>query len=162
MADLKVLITGGAGFIGSAVIRHLIHETHYQVLNLDKLTYAGNLESLKSVDGSDRYDFVQADICNYLQLSEAFKKHRPNAVMHLAAESHVDRSIDDPGDFIQTNIVGTYNLLEAARERACGAVRLFRCGARLRCGARARLRARRLLRARARGEDGRERGSALH
>jgi dTDP-glucose 4,6-dehydratase len=116
VADLKILITGGAGFIGSAVIRHLIHETNHQALNLDKLTYAGNLESLKSVDGSDRYDFVQADICNYWQLREVFKKHRPNAVMHLAAESHVDRSIDAPGEFIQTNILGTYNLLEAARE----------------------------------------------
>ena len=112
---MKILVTGGAGFIGSAVIRYLIQETDHHVLNLDKLTYAGNLESLSSVDESARYDFEQADICDYAKLTYLFEKHNPDAVMHLAAESHVDRSIDGPGDFIQTNIVGTYNLLEAAR-----------------------------------------------
>ena len=113
---MKILVTGGAGFIGSAVIRHLIQETDHHVLNLDKLTYAGNLESLSSVEESPRYDFEQADICDYANLTDLFEKHNPDAVMHLAAESHVDRSIDSPGDFIQTNILGTYNLLEAARE----------------------------------------------
>jgi dTDP-glucose 4,6-dehydratase len=112
---LKILVTGGAGFIGSALIRYLIQETEHHVLNLDKLTYAGNLESLSSVDDSARYDFEQVDICDYARLSDLFEKHNPDAVMHLAAESHVDRSIDGPGDFIRTNVVGTYNLLEAAR-----------------------------------------------
>ena len=112
---MNILVTGGAGFIGSAVIRYLIRDTHHQVINLDKLTYAGNLESLSCVESSSSYDFEHADICDYSQLDELFEKHRPDAVMHLAAESHVDRSIDGPGEFIQTNIVGTYNLLEAAR-----------------------------------------------
>lgn len=112
---MKILVTGGAGFIGSAVIRHLIQETDHHVVNLDKLTYAGNLESLSSVEESARYDFEQADICDYAKLTDLFEKHNPDAVMHLAAESHVDRSIDSPSDFIQTNIVGTYNLLEATR-----------------------------------------------
>ena len=113
---MKILVTGGAGFIGSAVVRHIIENTTDAVINLDKLTYAGNLESLKSVDGSDRYAFEQVDICNREALDRVFKSHKPNAVMHLAAESHVDRSITGPAEFIQTNIVGTYNLLEAARE----------------------------------------------
>ena len=112
---MKILITGGAGFIGSAVIRYLIQETDHHVLNLDKLTYAGNLESLVSVDHSARYDFEQADIRDYPKLSDLFEKYAPDAVMHLAAESHVDRSIDDPSGFIQTNVVGTCSLLEAAR-----------------------------------------------
>jgi dTDP-glucose 4,6-dehydratase len=112
---VNILVTGGAGFIGSAVIRHLIQDTHHQVINVDKLTYAGNLESLSCVENSSSYDFEHADICDYSLLDELFEKHRPGAVMHLAAESHVDRSIDGPGEFIQTNIVGTYNLLEAAR-----------------------------------------------
>ena len=112
---MKILVTGGAGFIGSAVIRRLIQSTNNYVVNLDKLTYAGNLDSLAGVDGSERYEFEHVDICDGSKLSLLFKKHCPDAVMHLAAESHVDRSIDGPGEFIQTNIVGTYNLLEAAR-----------------------------------------------
>tara|TARA_B110000211_G_C14077201_1_gene552745 strand:+ start:1527 stop:2600 length:1074 start_codon:yes stop_codon:yes gene_type:complete len=113
---VKILVTGGAGFIGSAVIRYIIGNTQDSVINLDKLTYAGNLESLKSVEQSERYVFEQVDICNRTELDRVFKSHKPDAVMHLAAESHVDRSITGPVEFIQTNIVGTYNLLEAARE----------------------------------------------
>lgn len=109
------LVTGGAGFIGSAVIRHLIQHTPHTVINLDKLTYAGNLESCAAVNDSPRYVFEQVDICDSAKLARVFAEHQPDVVMHLAAESHVDRSIDGPGEFIQTNIVGTYNLLEAAR-----------------------------------------------
>jgi dTDP-glucose 4,6-dehydratase len=115
MIPIKILITGGAGFIGSAVIRHIINNTSHSVVNVDKLTYAGNLESLTSVDGSLRYFFEQVDICNANEIKRVFKEHRPDIVMHLAAESHVDRSIDGPGEFIRTNIVGTYVLLEEAR-----------------------------------------------
>lgn len=111
----KILVTGGAGFIGSAVCRHIINETNDSVLNLDKLTYAGNLESLQSIESSSRYQFRQADICDAAALTEIFASFQPDCVMHLAAESHVDRSIDGPSAFIQTNIVGTYTLLEAAR-----------------------------------------------
>lgn len=113
---MKILVTGGAGFIGSAVIRHLISNTDHSVVNVDKLTYAGNLDSLASVAGSDRYAFEQVDICDGDKLQELFDRHRPDAVMHLAAESHVDRSIEGPAAFIETNIVGTYSLLEAARQ----------------------------------------------
>ena len=113
---LKILITGGAGFIGSAVIRHIIDNTQDLVINLDKLTYAGNLESLRTVDSNERYAFEQVDICDRVALDRVFADHKPDAVMHLAAESHVDRSITGPAEFIQTNIVGTYTLLEAARE----------------------------------------------
>ena len=112
---MKILVTGGAGFIGSAVIRHIIENTQDSVINLDKLTYAGNLESLIDVSSSERYAFEQVDICNRAELDRVFQQHQPDAVMHLAAESHVDRSIDGPAEFIQTNIVGTYTLLEAAR-----------------------------------------------
>ncbi|MBH0025399.1 MULTISPECIES: dTDP-glucose 4,6-dehydratase [unclassified Pseudoalteromonas] len=114
-----IVVTGGAGFIGSAVIRFLINETPHKVINLDKLTYAGNLQSLKSIDSSKRYTFVKGDICDRVHLNSIFKTYQPDIIMHLAAESHVDRSIDGPGDFIQTNIVGTYTLLEAAREYWC-------------------------------------------
>ena len=112
---MRILVTGGAGFIGSAVIRHLIEHTDHQVANLDKLTYAGNLESLAAVADSPRYRFFHLDICDAQGLDQAFAAFQPTAVMHLAAESHVDRSIDGPADFIQTNIVGTYTLLEATR-----------------------------------------------
>ena len=112
---MKILVTGGAGFIGSAVVRHIINHTQDSVVNLDKLTYAGNLDSVSSVANSERYAFVQADICDRAALDKIFAEHQPDAVMHLAAESHVDRSIDSAGEFIHTNIVGTFTLLEAAR-----------------------------------------------
>lgn len=111
----KILVTGGAGFIGSAVVRHIIENTQDSVVNVDKLTYAGNLESLESVENNPRYTFEQVDICDAKALARVFEQHKPDAVMHLAAESHVDRSIDGPAAFIETNIVGTYTLLEAAR-----------------------------------------------
>lgn len=112
---MRILVTGGAGFIGSAVIRHIIQNTEHQVLNVDKLTYAGNLESLISVADSQRYQFSQTDICDRAALEHLFQTFKPDAVMHLAAESHVDRSISGPFAFIETNIIGTYQLLEAAR-----------------------------------------------
>ena len=112
---MKILVTGGAGFIGSAVVRHILNHTQDSVINLDKLTYAGNLDSLSSIAHSDRYTFEHADICDRAALDRIFAQHQPDAVMHLAAESHVDRSIDSAGEFIQTNIVGTFTLLEAAR-----------------------------------------------
>ncbi len=110
---MKILVTGGAGFIGSAVIRHLITHTEDCVVNLDKLTYAGNPDSLADVAGSARYAFEQTDICDGPAVARALARHQPDAVMHLAAESHVDRSIDEPAAFIRTNIVGTCTLLEA-------------------------------------------------
>ena len=112
---MKILVTGGAGFIGSALVRHLIQNTSHQVLNLDKLTYAGNLASLKDVASSDRYSFVHADICDRDALDWNLAQYQPHAVMHLAAESHVDRSIDGSAAFVETNVVGTYSLLEACR-----------------------------------------------
>lgn len=112
---MKILVTGGAGFIGSAVIRHLIKDKQHKVVNLDKLTYAGNLESLHDVCDNPLYAFEHVDICNLDDLNRVFAEHQPDKVMHLAAESHVDRSIDGPAAFIETNIVGTYCLLEASR-----------------------------------------------
>lgn len=112
---MRILVTGGAGFIGSALIRHLITHTEHDVLNLDKLTYAGNLESLQPIASNTRYEFVQADIADQPLVSAVLERFQPDAIMHLAAESHVDRSIDGPAAFIQTNIVGTYALLEATR-----------------------------------------------
>ena len=112
---MKILITGGAGFIGSEVIRYIINNTNDSVVNVDKLTYAGNLESLIAVEDSDRYTFEQLDICDSKALARVFEVHQPALVMHLAAESHVDRSIDSPAAFIETNIFGTYILLEASR-----------------------------------------------
>ncbi|WP_417532457.1 dTDP-glucose 4,6-dehydratase [Marinobacter lipolyticus] len=113
---MKLLVTGGAGFIGSAVIRHIINNTSDEVVNLDKLTYAGNLESLAEISDSPRYNFEQVDICNCAEVNRVLAQHQPDVIMHLAAESHVDRSIDGPAEFIETNIVGTYTLLEATRQ----------------------------------------------
>ncbi|MBT5399840.1 dTDP-glucose 4,6-dehydratase [bacterium] len=113
---MKYLITGGAGFIGSAVIRNIINNTRHSVINADKLTYAGNLESLKSIENSGRYIFKKIDICNSDEVKSLINKYQPDKIMHLAAESHVDRSIDGPEKFIQTNIIGTYNLLESAKQ----------------------------------------------
>lgn len=114
--DKVFLVTGGAGFIGSAVVRELIKNTNHTVVNIDKLTYAGNLESLVTIEDNSRYSFVQADICDREAMDEVITKYHPDIIMHLAAESHVDRSIDGPGEFIQTNVVGTYTLLEATRK----------------------------------------------
>ncbi|BDS07622.1 dTDP-glucose 4,6-dehydratase [Oceaniferula spumae] len=111
---MKILITGGAGFIGSNLIHQILAQTDYQVVNLDKLTYAGNVESLKSVAEDPRYTFEQIDLCKAPAVAEALEKYKPDAIIHLAAESHVDRSIDGPSEFIQTNIIGTFNLLQAA------------------------------------------------
>lgn len=112
---MKFLITGGAGFIGSAVIRHLINNTQHEVLNIDKLTYASNEKSLATIEKSNFYNFSKLDICDLKGLNFVFQSFKPDIIMHLAAESHVDRSIDNPGEFIKTNIIGTYNLLEASR-----------------------------------------------
>jgi dTDP-glucose 4,6-dehydratase len=110
----RILVTGGAGFIGSAVVRQAIRETDHQVVVVDKLTYAGNMDSLAPVSNDPRYAFERADIADAAKMRELFERYRPDAVMHLAAESHVDRSIDGPGEFIQTNVVGTFTLLQAA------------------------------------------------
>ena len=115
MSSKKILVTGGAGFIGSAVVRTLINSTNHSVINVDALTYAGNLESLKEVDQSDRYQFHQIDICDAKAVNALINETKPDAIMHLAAESHVDRSIEGPLEFINTNVVGTTVLLEAAR-----------------------------------------------
>ncbi|MGI2155327.1 dTDP-glucose 4,6-dehydratase [Shewanella oncorhynchi] len=112
---MKILVTGGAGFIGSALIRYILSNTEDSIVNLDKLTYAGNLESLAGVESNPSYQFEKVDICDRAELDRVFSAHQPDVVMHLAAESHVDRSIDGPAAFIETNIIGTYQLLEAAR-----------------------------------------------
>ena len=112
----NIFLTGGAGFIGSAVARHIINDTDHSVVNIDRLTYAGNLESLNSIDSSSRYSFERIDICDTQAVMHALSKYQPDVIMHLAAESHVDRSINSPSEFIQTNIVGTSVLLEAARQ----------------------------------------------
>lgn len=113
--SLSILITGGAGFIGSAMVRYLIKHTDHQVVNIDALTYAGHLESLTIVERSPRYKFEKIDICNAQEMQRIFKQYQPDLIMNFAAESHVDRSINDAQQFIQTNIVGTYILLEQAR-----------------------------------------------
>ena len=113
---MKILVTGGAGFIGSALVRYLVSEIGAEVLNLDKLTYAGNLASLKPIDNATNYSFVKADICDYPAVSDIIRNFKPDHIMHLAAESHVDRSITGARDFIETNVIGTFNMLEAARQ----------------------------------------------
>uniref|UniRef100_UPI003F663F94 GDP-mannose 4,6-dehydratase n=1 Tax=Aeromonas veronii TaxID=654 RepID=UPI003F663F94 len=113
---MNILVTGGAGFIGSAVIRHIITNTSHEVVNLDKLTYAGCLDSLESVSSSNRYTFEKVDICDAAELGRVFTQYKPNIVMNLAAERHVDRSINGPKEFMMTNIIGTYELLEASRK----------------------------------------------
>ncbi len=116
---MKILVTGGSGFIGSALIRHIINNTDFTVINVDKLTYAGNEESYPEAIGHSRFIHEKVDICDKLNLKKIFDKHLPNVVMHLAAESHVDRSIDSPDNFMKTNILGTFNLLEVSREYLC-------------------------------------------
>lgn len=112
---MRIIVTGGAGFIGSALVRHLVGDVGAEVLNIDKLTYAGNLESLKAIEGASNYRFLQADICDRSAMNEAIETFRPQQILHLAAESHVDRSITGAAEFINTNVVGTFTLLEAAR-----------------------------------------------
>ncbi|MEO0559429.1 MAG: dTDP-glucose 4,6-dehydratase [Bacteroidota bacterium] len=112
---MRILVTGGAGFIGSALVRHLVRDLGHSVVTVDKLTYAGTLESLAVLDGDARHAFEKVDVCDADALADVFRRHQPEAVMHLAAESHVDRSIDGPAAFLQTNVIGTYTVLEAAR-----------------------------------------------
>ncbi len=116
MNHKTIIITGGAGFIGSALVRYLLKTSSFSVINIDKLTYAGNLESLAEIEGNPKYRFIQADICDAAKMAEVIAETQPDAIMHLAAESHVDRSIDGPAEFVQTNLVGTYTLLEEARK----------------------------------------------
>ena len=117
MKNIKtILVTGGAGFIGSELVRYLVSSTSHKVINVDKLTYSGNLQSLESIDNSKRYHFEQIDICDEIEFQRVLIENEPDIIIHLAAESHVDRSIDGPKDFIQTNIVGTYNILEQSKK----------------------------------------------
>lgn len=118
---MKVIVTGGAGFIGSALIRYLINETDHHIVNVDRLTYAGNVESLESVERSERYRLAKLDICDQAEMRALFEREQPDLIMHLAAESHVDRSIDGPAVFIQTNVIGTFSLITAANEWLSGA-----------------------------------------
>ena len=120
MGHMKLLLTGGCGFIGSAVVRHLIRHTGHAVINVDKMTYAASEEALEEARSHERHLLVRADIADAAAMRQVFEAHDPDAVMHLAAESHVDRSIDGPGDFVRTNIVGTFTLLEAARRHHAG------------------------------------------
>ena len=113
---MKVIVTGGAGFIGSALVKHLINDLNYNVLNLDKLTYASNLKSLKKIENSNLYTFSQVDINNIISLEKIVFEYQPNKIVHLAAESHVDRSIDNANEFVKTNVIGTYNILEVAKK----------------------------------------------
>ena len=110
---MRFMATGGCGFIGSAVVRKLVEAGKHEVLNVDKLTYAGNIENLSSIENHEGYSFVQEDICNQSEMLRLMQSFKPDVVMHLAAESHVDKSIDSPAEFIQTNVFGTYSLLEA-------------------------------------------------
>ena len=112
---MRVIVTGGAGFIGSAVVRHLVNVKGYEVLTIDKLTYAGNLASLSTVENNPLHRFLKADICDSVSMQAAFDSFRPDRVMHLAAESHVDRSITGAHDFVNTNVIGTFTMLESAR-----------------------------------------------
>src|SRR5262249_5530430 len=127
---MKIVVTGGAGFIGSALVQHLIGHTDHEVIVIDKLTYAGNLDSLASVPSHSRFQFRRTDICDLSAITKIFSSFDPDAVMHLAAESHVDRSIDGPAEFLNTNVIGTYVLLEAAlahwRERGARRAKDFR------------------------------------
>lgn len=115
MIKLKILVTGGAGFIGSALCRYLLQQQNISVINLDALTYAANLQALTSIEQDPRYQFIQADICDAQTVQQILQQHQPDAIMHLAAESHVDRSLSGPAAFVHTNIIGTYTLLEASR-----------------------------------------------
>ena len=113
---MRIIVTGGAGFIGSALVRYLVSDVGAEVLTIDKLTYAGNLESLKAIENAPNHKFLRADICSGADITRAIEEFQPDRIMHLAAESHVDRSITGAGDFVTTNVVGTFTMLECARQ----------------------------------------------